>query len=120
MRQFMRTLPDDLIEAARIDGVGELRIFFRIILPLTRPALAALGIFTLVANWEEFLWPLIVTNSDASPTLPIGLQSFSDQYIANIHWQMAGATVAVAPLLVAFLVFQRQSIQGIALTGLKE
>ena len=120
MRQFMRTIPTDLIEAARIDGASEPRIFFRIVLPLTRPALAALGIFTLVANWEEFLWPLIVTNSDASRTLPVGLQSFSDQYIANIHWQMAGATVAVAPLLVAFLLFQRQFIQGIALTGLKD
>lgn len=120
MRQFMRTIPTDLIEAARIDGASEPRIFFTIVLPLTRPALAALAIFTLVANWEEFLWPLIVTNSDASRTLPVGLQSFSDQYIANIHWQMAGATVAVAPLLVAFFVFQRQFIQGIALTGLKE
>ncbi len=120
MRQFMRTIPTDLIEAARIDGASEPRIFFTIVLPLTRPALAALAIFTLVANWEEFLWPLIVTNSDASRTLPVGLQSFSDQYIANIHWQMAGATVAVAPLLVAFFIFQRQFIQGIALTGLKE
>lgn len=120
MRQFMRTIPTDLIEAARIDGASEPRIFFTIVLPLTRPALAALAIFTLVANWEEFLWPLIVTNSDASRTLPVGLQSFSDQYIANIHWQMAGATVAVAPLLVAFFLFQRQFIQGIALTGLKE
>lgn len=120
MRQFMRTIPTDLIEAARIDGASEPRIFFTIVLPLTRPALAALGIFTLVANWEEFLWPLIVTNSDASRTLPVGLQSFSDQYIANIHWQMAGATIAVAPLLIAFLIFQRQFIQGIALTGLKD
>lgn len=120
MRQFFHTIPTDIIEAARIDGTSEPRIFFEIVLPLTRPALAALGIFTLVANWEEFLWPLIVTNSDVSRTLPVGLQSFSDQYIANIHWQMAGATIAVAPLLIAFLIFQKQFIQGIAMTGLKD
>lgn len=120
MRQFMLTLPTDLIEAARIDGASEPVIFWRIILPLVRPALAALGIFTLVVNWEEFLWPLIVTNTDAVRTLPVGLQAFSNQYMSNIHWQMAGAVVAAAPLIGAFLLFQRQFIQGIALTGLKD
>lgn len=120
MRQFMQTIPSELIEAARIDGAGELRIFWRIVVPLTKPALAALGIFTLVGNWEEFLWPLIVTSSDATRTIPVGLQRFSEQYMSNIHWQMAGAVVAVAPLLIAFFFFQRQFIQGIALTGLKQ
>jgi len=120
MRQFMRTVPSELIEAARIDGAGEPYIFVRIVLPLVRPALAALGIFTLVGNWEEFLWPLIVTTSEASRTLPVGLQSFSEQYMSNIHWQMAGAMIAVAPLVVAFFLFQRQFIQGIALSGLKQ
>ena len=120
MRQFMQTIPDELIEAARIDGAGEPYIFWRIVLPLVRPALAALGIFTLVGSWEEFLWPLIVTNSEASRTLPVGLQSFAEQYMSNIHWQMAGSMIAVVPLIVAFLLFQRQFIQGIALTGLKQ
>jgi len=120
MRQFMRTVPSELIEAARIDGAGEMYIFARIVLPLVRPALAALGIFTLVGNWEEFLWPLIVTNSEASRTLPVGLQSFSEQYMSNIHWQMAGAVIAVVPLVIAFFLFQKQFIQGIALTGLKQ
>jgi multiple sugar transport system permease protein len=120
MRQFMLTLPSELMEAARIDGASEPAIFLRIVVPLVRPALAALGIFTLVVNWEEFLWPLIVTNTDAVRTLPVGLQAFSNQYMSNIHWQMAGAVVAAAPLLIAFLLFQRQFIQGIALTGLKD
>lgn len=120
MRQFIQTIPTDLIEAARIDGAGELRIFWTVILPLIKPALAALGIFTLVGNWEEFLWPLIVTSSDASRTIPVGLQRFSEQYMSNIHWQMAGAVVAVAPLIIAFFFFQRQFIQGITLTGLKQ
>lgn len=120
MRQFMQTIPTELIEAARIDGASEVRIFWTILLPLVRPALAALGIFTLVGNWEEFLWPLIVTTSDASRTIPVGLQRFSEQYMSNIHWQMAAATVAVTPLIIAFLLFQRQFIQGIALTGLKD
>jgi multiple sugar transport system permease protein len=120
MRQFIQTIPTDLIEAARIDGAGEIRIFWTIVLPLIRPALAALGIFTLVGNWEEFLWPLIVTSSDSSRTIPVGLQRFSEQYMSNIHWQMAGATVAVAPLIIAFFFFQKQFIQGIALTGLRQ
>lgn len=119
MRQFMLTLPTDLIEAARLDGASEPAIFWRIILPLVRPALAALGIFTLVVNWEEFLWPLIVTNTDAVRTLPVGLQSFSNQYMSNIHWQMAGAVVAAAPLIIAFLLFQRQFIQSFMRAGIK-
>jgi multiple sugar transport system permease protein len=120
MRQFIQTIPSELMEAARIDGAGELRIFGQIVLPLIKPALAALGIFTLVGNWEEFLWPLIVTSSDASRTIPVGLQRFSEQYMSNIHWQMAGAVVAVAPLIIAFFFFQRQFIQGITLSGLKQ
>ncbi len=119
VRQFVQTIPTELVEAARIDGASEIRIFVQIVLPLLRPALAALGILTLVGNWEEFLWPLIVTSSDASRTIPVGLQRFSEQYMSNVHWQMAGAVVAVTPLLVAFFFFQRQFIQGITLTGLK-
>lgn len=119
MRQFIATIPTELIEAARIDGASEPFIFVRIILPLTKQALSALAIFTLTANWEEFLWPLIVSTSEASRTLPVGLQSFAEQYGTNIHWQMAGSVVAVAPLIIAFLVLQRQFVEGIAMTGLK-
>lgn len=120
MRQFMQTIPNDLIEAARIDGAGEPRIFWTVVLPLVRPALAALAIFVVVANWEEFLWPLIISSSDRSRTLPVGLQSFADQYMSYVHWQMAGALIAIVPLIVVFFLFQRQFIQGIALTGMKQ
>ncbi len=119
MRQFIMSIPSDLIEAARIDGAGELRIFLQIVIPLVRPALSALAILTLVVNWEEFLWPLVITSSDASRTLPVGLQSFAEQYAANTHWQMAGASIAILPLIVVFLIFQRHFIRGIAMTGLK-
>jgi multiple sugar transport system permease protein len=119
MRQFMLSIPTDLIEAARIDGAGEIRIFLQIVIPLVKPALSALAILTLVVNWEEFLWPLVITNSDASRTLPVALQSFAEQYAVNTHWQMAGATIAILPLVIVFLVFQRHFIRGIAMTGLK-
>ncbi len=119
MRQFISTIPNDLIEAARIDGASEPYIFGKIILPLSKQGLSALAIFTLTANWEEFLWPLIVSTSDASRTLPVGLQSFAEQYGTNLHWQMAGSVVAVAPMIVIFLILQRQFIEGIAMTGLK-
>ena len=119
MRQFMLTIPSDLIDAARIDGASEARIFWTIMLPLVRPALAALAIFTFLGAWEEFLWPLIITSSDASRTIPVGLQFFSEQYGTNIHWQMAGALIAALPMLAVFFLLQRQIIEGIALTGMK-
>lgn len=114
MRQFMLTIPSDLI-----DGASEARILWTIMLPLVRPALAALAIFPFLGAWEEFLWPLIITSSDASRTIPVGLQFFSEQYGTNIHWQMAGALIAALPMLAVFFLLQRQIIEGIALTGLK-
>jgi multiple sugar transport system permease protein len=119
MRQFILTIPDDLIEAARIDGATELRIFWHVVLPLIKPALAALTILTFLANWDEFLWPLIVSNSAAARTLPVGLQAFAEQYGLNIHWQMAGALIATLPVLILFFLLQRQFVQGIAMTGMK-
>ncbi len=119
MRQFILTIPNELLDAARIDGASEFRIFWQIALPLTRPALSALAIFTFLGNWEEFLWPLIVSASDATRTLPVGLQSFSAEYGANTNWQMAGALVATLPVLLLFFVLQRQFIEGITLTGMK-
>lgn len=119
MNQFMATLPNELIEAARIDGASEIGIFFRIILPQMGSSLSALAIFTFSWSWEEFLWPLIVTNSDKARTLPVGLQYFSEQYGVNIHWQMAGAFVAILPVLIMFFLLQKQFVEGIALTGMK-
>lgn len=119
MRQFMLTVPDEYIDAARIDGASEWQIFWRIILPQVRVALASLAIFTFTHMWEEYLWPLLVATSDRTRTLPVGLQYFSEQYGTNIHYQMAAATLGVAPMLIAFLLLQRQFVRGVTLTGLR-
>jgi len=119
MRQFMATVPDDLIDAARVDGQGELRIFLTIVLPLVTPALATLAIFNFVGNWNAFLWPLIAVSKPHMFTLPVGLANFSGE--AGSDWQliMTGAAVSMLPLIIVFLVFQKQIVRGIAMTGLK-
>lgn len=119
MRQFISDLPNELIEAARIDGASEPRILLSIILPLLGPALAALTILEFSAAWEEFLWPSIITSSDATRTIPIGLQYFAEQYGTRIDLQMAGSTLAALPVILGFLLLQKQFIEGIALTGVK-
>ena len=119
MRQFMLGVPRPLLEAARIDGASEPYIFARIMLPLCKPALAALGIFAFLGSWDNFLWPLIIINSRELWTLPIAMSRFTEQYIAQTHLQMAGAAIMFVPVLVVFLVMQRNFIEGITLTGLK-
>lgn len=119
MRQFIMTVPDDFIDAARADGMSEIRIFLFIVLPLVAPALATLAIFNFIGNWNAFFWPLIIVSTPAKFTLPVGLANYSSE--AGSDWQliMTGATVATIPLVVVFLVFQRQIVKGIAMTGLK-
>lgn len=119
MRQFMLSIPDELLDAARIDGASELRIFWQIAVPLTKPAISSLSIFIFFGNWEQFLWPLIVSSSSASRTIPVGLQAFSEQYSSHTHWQMAGALIATLPVIILFFILQKQFIQGITLTGMK-
>lgn len=119
MRQFLQAIPSELIEVARVDGAGELRIFLRIVLPLARPALAALAIFTLVTSWESFLWPLLVASSPDMYTLPLGLAQFAGKFLNRVDLQMAASTLTVVPLLIAFLMMQRRFIEGIALSGMK-
>lgn len=119
MRQFILSIPTELIDAARIDGASEPDIFVRIILPLSQPALSALAIFTLIGNWESFLWPLLVANSEAMYTLPIGLAQFSGRFLERIELQMAASTIAILPMVFAFFVLQRRFVEGITLTGLK-
>lgn len=119
MRQYMMSIPTQLIESARVDGAGELRIFFQIVLPLTRPALSALTIFTLVTSWESFLWPLLVASSPDMYTLPLGLAQFAGRFLTRTDLQMAAATMTVLPLLIVFLFMQRRFIEGMATTGLK-
>ena len=119
VRQFMVSIPDELIEAARLDGAGELRIFLRIVVPLSRPVIAVLVIFTFMWRWNDFAWPLVVLTEQAGYTLPLGLKLLRGE--VNPEWGqvMALALVSLAPMLAIFLVFQRQLIQGIASTGLK-
>ena len=120
MRQFIMSLPDDIIEAARIDGASEWKIFLRVIMPLCGPAVATLTILTFLASWNNFLWPLVVATSEAKYTLPVALALYSvGQNAAQYGLMMAGAVVVVIPVLLVFIVLQRYFVQGIALTGIK-
>lgn len=119
MRQFIHTIPNELREAAVIDGCSEFRIFLTIIIPLCKPALAALAIFTFMWNWDSFLWPLIVLQRENLFTLPVGLAMFSQRWWINYGLVMAGATVTVVPVLLVFLLMQKHFVRGITLTGLK-
>ena len=120
MRQFILGLPRDLLDAGRVDGAGELRIFARIILPLCGPALATLGILTFLGSWNNFLWPLVVAQTEDTYTLPVALALYAKgQNSTDYGLLLAGATVVVIPILLLFLAFQRKVIEGIATTGIK-
>lgn len=118
LRQFFLTIPKELEEAAEMDGCGPIGIFWHVILPLTRPALATLGIFTFMATWNAFEGPLIYTDSLEMRTLPIGITIFQGHYSAQYGPMMAAAALAAVPVLIAFLLFQKHIIKGISLTGL--
>jgi multiple sugar transport system permease protein len=118
-RQFMSTIPTEVIEAARIDGAGEWRIFFRIILPMSRPILAVQVVLTFIAGWNSFLWPLIIANDQKLYTLSVGVALLNQQIATNPSLQMAASTLMVVPILIVFIVFQRYVVQGFALSGLK-
>ncbi len=119
VRQFMVSIPDELLEAARLDGASEFRIFLRVVLPLSRPIIAVLVIFTFMWRWNDFAWPLVVLSDHAKYTLPLGLNLLRGE--TNPEWGqiMAVALIALLPMLAIFLAFQRYLVQGIASTGLK-
>jgi multiple sugar transport system permease protein len=119
MRQFFQTLPRDLFDAGRIDGVSEFGLFLRIGLPLVGPGLAALGIFAFIGNWNAFLWPLIVAQSASMRTVPVGIALFSGEAGSAWHLIMATSALAIIPVLIVFIIFQRQIIEGVVLTGVK-
>ncbi|WP_256865291.1 carbohydrate ABC transporter permease [Paenibacillus sp. 32352] len=121
MKQFMEQVPQELLDAARVDGLNEWSIMVRIAVPLVRPALAALGILTFLSSWNAFIWPLIVTQSPERLTIPVGISFFSSEQKDSSGWAMimTGASVSVLPLIAVFLLFQKHIIRGIALTGLK-
>jgi len=120
MRQFCLTLPDELLDAARIDGAGEIGIFLRIVLPLLKPPLASLAIITFLGSWNNFLWPLIVVNKGNLFTLPVGMTVFT-QPMRSPYWTyiMAVSTVATLPVVLVFLALQKYFIQGVVLSGMK-
>jgi multiple sugar transport system permease protein len=119
IRQYMKTIPDDLLDAARIDGASEFRIFTRVVLPLSGPALAAQAIFTFTFVWNDFFWPLIVISDPKLRTLPLGLALFIVKNRTVWDQVMAGSVIATIPVLLIFLVFQKYFIRGIALSGMK-
>lgn len=120
LRQFFLTLPKELDEAARIDGTSEFGIYWKIILPLSGPAIATLAVFHFMYNWNDFLWPLLITSSTLMRTLPAGLALFVGQHVVEYGVVMAGSVLTLLPLLIAFLFAQRYFIQGIAMTGIKD
>ncbi|TMI73176.1 MAG: carbohydrate ABC transporter permease [Bacillati bacterium ANGP1] len=119
IRQFMSGVPDELLDAGRIDGVTEFGLYWRIALPQIRPALAALCIFTFLGNWNAFLWPLIVIQGADMRTLPVGIALFSGEAGSSWNLIMASSALAVLPVLAVFVVLQRQIIEGVTLTGLR-
>lgn len=120
MRQFCITIPDDIIDAARIDGANEFRIFHMIILPMLWPPIAALGIFNFLWTWEDFLWPFLILNSNNLYTLTMGLNRFVGAHYARTGPIIAGSTIALLPIIIVYFIFQRKFIEGFTLSGLKE
>ncbi|EIE7302131.1 carbohydrate ABC transporter permease [Listeria monocytogenes] len=118
-RQFMSTISDDLLEAARLDGASEFYIFWRIVIPISRPVLAVQGILTFIAGWNSFLWPLIIANDEKFYTLSVGLQLLKGQYGSNYALQMAGATFMVIPIILIFMTFQKYILKGFNVSGMK-
>jgi len=120
MRQFMFGVPNELLEAARMDGANEFRIFWAVVVPIAAPVLATLGILTFLGNWNSFLYPLVMAQSPQMYTLPVALATFATgQYQADHGMLMAGSVILVVPVLIVFIVFQRWITEGIATTGLK-
>jgi ABC-type glycerol-3-phosphate transport system permease component len=119
MRQFIQTIPDELLDAARIDGASEFGIFFRVIIPLSTAALGALAIFTFIGQWDDFLWPLVIIDESKLYTLPLALARFRGRTTLDVGGLAAASLVAVIPVLIVYLLAQRRFIEGIAMTGIK-
>jgi len=119
-RQFISTIPNELIESARIDGCSELRIYWEIILPLCKPILATLAIFTFMSSWNDFLWPLIVMTNESKYTLPVALANLNGQHATQYPLLMAGSVIVVIPVILVFLMAQKYVINSVASSGLKE
>lgn len=119
VRQYARGIPDELLEAARIDGAGELRIFLRIVLPLLKPIMVTLSIYTFLTAWNDFMWPLIVLTGQEHYTLPLGLASLAREHATDTELMMAGSVITVVPVLLLFLALQRYYLEGLLLGSVK-
>jgi multiple sugar transport system permease protein len=119
VRQYALSLPDELLEAARVDGAGELRLFWSIVLPALGPILVTLAIFTFLGSWNDFFWPLIVLTDDDRHTLPVALASLTREHVQDSELMMAGGVITVLPVLALFLVLQRYYIQGLLAGSVK-
>jgi len=120
IRQYVLSIPDSLIEAARIDGASDFKIYKSIILPLCKPILTTLAIFTFMGTWNDFLWPLISLTDESMYTLPVALANLMKEHTRDIELMMAGSVVTILPVLIVFMILQKYYMQGIILSGLKE
>lgn len=118
-RQFMTTIPDEILEAARLDGAGEGRVLRSVVLPMSRPILAVIGVLTFITAWNSFLWPLVIATDSSNYTLSVGLSLLNRQQTVDPPLQMAGASLMVIPILIVFVVLQRHIVRGFAMSGLK-
>ena len=119
VRQYALTIPDDILEAARIDGLGEVRIFARVVLPVLKPIIVTLAVLTFLGSWNDFMWPLIVLTDHDVQTLPVALASLSREHVQDVELMMAGAVVTVLPVLLLFLALQRYYVQGLLAGSVK-
>lgn len=118
-RNFISSIPDPLIEAARIDGAGERKIFFNIVLPSVKPLIAVITINKMVSSWNAFQWPLLVVNSDELRTIPIAIANLSSRFYDSYDLKMAAATMAIIPVLILYIAFQKHFVEGVTLSGIK-
>jgi multiple sugar transport system permease protein len=119
VRQYAMSIPDDLLDAARVDGAGEYRIFWNIVIPVIQPILVTLAVFTFLSAWNDFMWPLIVLSDDAKYTLPVALASLSGEHVQDTGLMMAGSVLTVLPVVVLFIVLQRAYIRGVMMGSVK-
>jgi multiple sugar transport system permease protein len=120
VRQFALAIPDELLDAARLDGASEWRIYWTVVLPLLRPILVTLGAFTFLSAWNDFMWPLVVLTDESKYTLPLAIANLSGEHVQDTELMMAGAVVTVVPVLLLFLAVQKQYVAGILMGGVKE
>ena len=119
LRQAFLSLPRELEEAAFVDGAGHLRVFFRLVLPLSKPAIATVAVFSFMGSWNNFLWPLVVINNPDLMTLPLGLASMSSRFVTDWNLLLAGATISILPIVALFVFAQRYVLQGVSMSGIK-